>query len=907
MKTEERSKTEMTTNEIRSRFLDYFASKKHRVFPSAPLIPQGDPTLLFVNAGMVPFKDVFTGVTPAPSSRAASAQRCLRVSGKHNDLEEVGRTPRHHTLFEMLGNFSFGDYFKEGAIEFAWEFLTGHLKLDPSRLMFTVFGGEKGLAADEDAERLWRKITGCGPDRILRFGIQDNFWSMGDTGPCGPCSEIHYDLGPDLPGKVNNGDRWMEIWNLVFMEFERDASGTLRKLPAPSIDTGMGLERIASVVQGKRSNYETDLFAELLRRISQITARQYDGNSGDDAVSMRVIADHARATAFLLADGVMPDRVGRGYVLRKVMRRAISHGVLLGVQHGFLADVAECVVELMGEAHPVLREREPAIRKGAESEEKLYRRTVEEGMRRIEDLLEQLEDETIWMKGTHGARVMKGDVAFRLYDTYGCPLELTASVGVRRGFSVDEAGFQAAMEVQKERSREHWKGAGAGRDAAETHFSPRRQEIGTTRFTGYDELEGDSQVRGLAIVHEDELVPVDRAQEGAVVAIVSASTPFYGESGGQVGDTGEIIAPGARIRIEDTRRIAGGELFVHFGTVEEGEIGREARVHHRVDRVRRLTITAHHSATHLVHHALREILGTHVAQKGSYVGPDRLRFDFSHSQAVQPDEIDAIESRVNELVRANHMVETEILPLAQARAKGALAFFGDKYSEIVRVVSMGPSMELCGGTHLASTGEIGFFTFGSEGSVASGVRRVEAFAGAFAQGHARQARERLAEIAALLRTSPDDALQKVRDLQEESARLKRKIEELEKRSAQGAAGSLADTAQDVQGHRAIVGRAPVETRDALRDLGDALRVTGPSTVVVLGAELEGKLAFVAAVSDDVVKKGKIQAGDLVGRIAKIAGGGGGGKPHLATAGAKDVAKLDEALSAVPAILAEILG
>jgi len=605
---------------------------------------------------------------------------------------------------------------------------------------------------------------------------------------------------------------------------------------------------------------------------------------------------------------VAPDRVGRGYVLRKVMRRAISHGVLLGVEHGFLADVAECVIELMGDAHPVLREHAAGIRRGAESEEKLYRRTVEEGMRRIDDLLEQLEDETIWMRGEHGLRVMKGDVAFRLYDTYGCPLELTASVGVRRGFSVDEAAFLAAMEVQKQRSREHWKGAGAGagRDAAEAHFAPRRQEIGATRFIGYEELEGESQVQSLAVVHEDVLVPVDRAPEGAVVAIVSSSTPFYGESGGQVGDTGEIISSGARVRVEDTRRIAGGDLFVHFGTVEEGEIGADARVHQRVDRERRQTVAAHHSATHLVHHALREILGAHVSQKGSYVGPDRLRFDFSHSQAVRPEEIDAIESRVNELVRANHPVTAESMALAKAKAKGALAFFGDKYGEIVRVVSMGPSKELCGGTHLISTGEVGFFTFGSEGSVASGVRRIEAFAGSFALGHARMARGRLSEIAALLRTSPDDALQKVRDLQEESARLKKKIEELERRQAKDAAGALGESAQEVRGHRAIVGRAPVETRDALRDLGDALRASGPSTVVVLGAALEGKLAFVAAVSDDVVKAGKIQAGDLVGRVAKIAGGGGGGKPHLATAGAKDVDKLDEALGAVPGILAEIL-
>ncbi len=466
-RTDESPRTSMTTAEIRSTFLDFFASKGHRVAPSAPLVPWQDPTLLFVNAGMVPFKDVFTGAARAESPRAASSQRCLRVSGKHNDLEEVGRTPRHHTLFEMLGNFSFGDYFKERAIELAWELLVDRLKLDPARLAISVFGGEKGVGADDEAAELWRRISGLPSERILRFGWKDNFWTMGETGPCGPCSEIHYDLGADLPGTVNDGARWMEIWNLVFMQYERDASGTLTPLPAPSIDTGMGLERISSVVQGKRSNYETDLFVQLLARISAAAGRTYDGGPGDDAVSMRVIADHARAVAFLLADGVAPDRVGRGYVLRKILRRAVSHGVLLGVTRPFMAEIAEGVVDLMGDAHPVLKERRADVRRGCEQEEALYRRTVEEGMRRIDDLLNQLQDETIWLRGEQGERVLKGDVAFRLYDTYGCPLELTASVGVRRGFSVDEAGFQAAMEVQKERSREHWRGAGAGKGAAD--------------------------------------------------------------------------------------------------------------------------------------------------------------------------------------------------------------------------------------------------------------------------------------------------------------------------------------------------------------------------------------------------------------------------------------------------------
>ncbi|MGH2571483.1 MAG: alanine--tRNA ligase, partial [bacterium] len=853
-----------STAEIRAAFLDYFASKKHAVVPSAPLVPRDDPTLLFVNAGMVPFKDAFTGHAKAPAPRAASSQRCLRVSGKHNDLDEVGRTPRHHTLFEMLGNFSFGDYFKEGAIAFAWEFLVDRLKLDPKRLVFTVFAGEGEIPPDDEAAEIWKRVAGVGDDRVLRFGTKDNFWAMGDTGPCGPCSEIHYDLGAELPGEVNRGARFMEIWNLVFMQYDRSREGALAPLPKPSIDTGMGLERIASVVQGKTSNYDADLLRSLLGVVAEIVGRRYEGGDDSDSVSMRVIVDHARATAFLLADQVHPDKTGRGYVLRKIMRRAISHGVLLDVHRPFLADACAAVADSMGESHPVLRERLALVRRGADAEEALFRRTVEEGMRRIDELLEELENDRVWRQGEDGSRVLAGDVAFRLYDTHGCPLELTASVGVRRGFQVDEAGFFAAMEAQRERSRASWKGGGDA-DAVRAFFAG-RQEVGGTAFRGWERLDGESVVRALGLVHGDEIVPAERAGEGATVVFATADTPFYGEAGGQVGDTGVVTTDGGRIRVEDVKRTAGGEVFVHFGTVEEGEIAAGATVAQQVDPERRRRVADHHSSTHLVHWALRDVLGTHVAQKGSYVGPDRLRFDFSHSEAVRPDELAAIEDRVNDLLRENHEVATDVLPYAEALRRGALAFFGDKYGDVVRMVSMGPSRELCGGTHVRATGDVGLFSFASEGSVASGVRRIEAFAGPSAVAHARRAREMLERIAGSLRAGPDDALERVRELQEETKRLRRRIEELEREAAGDAAGELSGTARQVAGHRLISGRAPVASHDALRDLGDRLRASGPSTVVVLGAEIEGKVALLAALSDDVVQAGRLTAGDLVGRV-----------------------------------------
>jgi alanyl-tRNA synthetase len=667
----------------------------------------------------------------------------------------------------------------------------------------------------------------------------------------------------------------------------------------------MGLERVASVVQGQRSNYEGDLFRSLLESVSAIVGRPYEGGDRSDSVSMRVIADHARAAAFLLADDVHPDKTGRGYVLRKIMRRAISHGVLLGVSHPFLAAACEAVADAMGRDHPVLRERLRSVQEGAQGEESLFRRTVEEGMRRIDELLQQLENDDVWSVRDDGVRVLTGDTAFRLYDTYGCPLELTASVGVRRGFEVDEEGFQRALQEQKERSRASWKGGAAGAGAAESFLA--RDEVGVTDFTGYETLEGESEIRALALVDGGELRPADRAGEGSLVAIATAATPFYGESGGQIGDTGSFVCGGGRVRIEDTQKVFGGEVWVHFGAVEEGEIGPGDRVAQEVDRDRRRRIMEHHSATHLVHLALREILGDHVSQKGSYVGPDRLRFDFSHAHAVEPAQLSAIEDRVNELVRDNSEVVVAVLPYRKAIEQGALAFFGDKYGDEVRMVTMGPSKELCGGTHVGSTGDLGLFTFSSEGSVASGVRRIEAFAGPRAVEHLRKTQEQLARVAQLLKAGPNEVVGKIAELQEETRRLKRRVEELERETAKGAADSLASSAVEIAGHRLIVGAAPVESREALRELGDSLRASGTPTVVVLAAEMEGKVVLVAAVSDDVVKGGRLRAGDLVGRVARVAGGGGGGKPHLATAGAKDPARLPEALEAVPEIVREILG
>jgi alanyl-tRNA synthetase len=587
------------------------------------------------------------------------------------------------------------------------------------------------------------------------------------------------------------------------------------------------------------------------------------------------------------------------------MRRAISHAVLLDVHRPFLADACESVVDAMGESYPGLRKRLASVRQGAEAEEKLFRRTVEEGMRRIDDLLQQLENDEVWTQGEHGQRVLTGEVAFRLYDTYGCPLELTASVGVRRGFEVDEAGFFRSMEGQRERSRASWKGGGDA-VAVDGFVSARRADVGATRFSGYETLEETSVVKALAVVHGDEIVPGEEAGEGAVVVIATPETPFYGESGGQVGDTGVVTTEGGRVRIEDVKRAGGGEIFVHFGTVEEGEISAGDRVTLQVDAQHRRHVMDHHSSTHLVHHALREVLGSHVSQKGSYVGPDHLRFDFSHPEAVRAAELEAIETRVNELVRANHGVMTDVVPYAEAIDAGALAFFGDKYGDEVRMVTMGPSKELCGGTHVGATGEIGLFTFSSEGSVASGIRRIEAYAGPAALAHARRARESLEQIAEVLKSGGEDVLTKLADLQEEARRLRRRVEELERRAAGDAAEALSAAAIDVSGHRLIAGRAPVASRDALRDLGDRLRSSGPSTVVVLGTEIEGKVALLVALSDDVVKAGKIAAGDLVGRVARIAGGGGGGKAHLATAGAKDPKKLGAALEAAPEIVAEAL-
>jgi alanyl-tRNA synthetase len=681
---------------VRAAFVDFFSGNGHQMVPSAPLVPHGDPTLLFTNAGMNQFKDIFTGRAERPYRRAVSVQKCVRAGGKHNDLENVGRTARHHTFFEMLGNFSFGDYFKQEAIDFAWRLLTRDYGIAPERLVVTVFGGDTAmkLPADDDARALWRKIAGLTDDRILGLGAKDNFWQMGDTGPCGPCSEIHFHQGDDLPcpaascaGPACDCDRWLEIWNLVFMQFERDQAGKLTPLPAPSVDTGMGLERLSAVLQGKRSNYETDLFRPILAAVEEQSKRRFDPADYDGpSVSMRAIADHARATAFLIADGVFPEKTGREYVLRRIMRRAIYHGWLLGIKdQPFLHRVAEVVIQEMGGVYPELRERARTILEVTQAEERRFRETLDRGLRILEEEFAQL---------ARGG-VLAGAAAFRLYDTFGFPLDLLQVIADGRGFSVDVPGYEAAMAEQRKRSSF----AGSGEEVAGELFQRLRAEVGPTQFLGYEASEGQGKVVALvASGHE-------AASAGpGPIAFVSDRTPFYGEQGGQVGDTGVATgAGGLRIRITDTKR-PGGDLAVHIGEIEAGELRRGDSVHLVVDAERRGAIRKNHSATHLVHYALRKVLGEHVAQKGSVVAPDRLRFDFSHSRPMSADERREVELVVNQRIWQNRPVATAELAIAEARQSGAIAFFGEKYGDLVRVVEMGESKEFCGGTHVGATG-----------------------------------------------------------------------------------------------------------------------------------------------------------------------------------------------------------
>ena len=875
-----------SSNDIRATFLDYFTRNKHQPVASSPLVPRNDPTLLFTNAGMVQFKNVFTGQERRPYTRAVSSQKCVRAGGKHNDLDNVGYTARHHTFFEMLGNFSFGDYFKPEAIELAWTLITKDFGLPPDKLLVTVF------SEDEDAATLWRKIAGLSDDRIIRIPTSDNFWRMGDTGPCGPCSEIFFDHGPGIPGGPpgspdEDGDRFIEIWNLVFMQFEEGPPGTRTPLPRPSIDTGMGLERISAILQGVHDNYDTDVFRALIAASAEATGQPADGPA---KISHRVVADHLRSTSFLIADGVLPSNEGRGYVLRRIMRRAMRHLHMMGARDPVFYKLVPALVRQMGAAYPELGQAEKLISETLLLEETRFRAMLERG-------LALLSDET--GKLGEGA-TLPGDVAFRLYDTYGFPLDLTQDALRETGRAVDVAGFETAMHEQRTRARAAW--SGSGEAATEKVWFELREAVGPTEFLGYSTEAAEAEI--VALVAGGASVPA--APAGSEVAVVLNQTPFYAESGGQVGDQGVITgAGGLRILVNDTQKKLG--LFLHLGVIEAGEATVGAAVSGVVDHARRTGIRAHHSATHLLHEALRQQLGTHVAQKGSLNAPDRLRFDVSHNKPMTPEELAAAEREVNARVRENTAVTTRLMTPEAAVAEGAMALFGEKYGDEVRVVSMGLgeagkpafSIELCGGTHVARTGDIGLFRIVGETGVSAGVRRVEAVTGAAAEALAAEAERRLADVAAALRTSAADVPERVIALIEDRRRLERQVTELQKKLATG--GSTAEI-EEVGGIRlAARNMGEVPARE-LKGLAEAIGQQLGSGVVALVSTAEGKASVVVGVSGDLTAR--ISAVDLV-RAASVAvgGKGGGGRADLAQAGGPEAANAEQALEAVRVLLA----
>ncbi len=881
----------MTGSQIREAFLRYFERNGHARVPSSPLVPADDPTLLFTNAGMVQFKRVFLGEERREYARATTCQKCVRAGGKHNDLENVGHTARHHTFFEMLGNFSFGDYFKAEAIAFAWELMTKDFGLDKSRLKATVF------TDDDDAFGLWKRVAGLGDDRILRLGEKDNFWSMGDTGPCGPCSELHFHQGDHLPcveeaaGRPCQGvacecDRWLEIWNLVFMQFNRDASGKMTPLPRPSIDTGMGLERVASVLQGKLSDWETDLFAPLIARVSGLAGKRY-GAGEDDDVSMRVIADHGRTATFLIADGVLPSNEMRGYVLRRIMRRAMRHGRMLGITEPFLYKTVPWVVESMGAAYPEIARERARIEEAVRGEEERFAETLESGGRRI--------DEYLAAQGPGRGRAVDGGFLFTLYDTYGFPRDLAEDVLKDRGWVVNEetnATWDTEMEAQRHRAR-----AGASFAAGEEGdsvavYQRLSGEIPRVDFVGYETLTTPARI--LAMVRGVERVR--EATEGDEVEVILDRTPAYAESGGQMGDTGTLVGRQGRGEIVDTY-YRGNKLIVHRVKVRQGGLHENEDVAITVETPRRLGLRQHHTGTHLLHAALRRVLGTHVAQAGSLVAPDHLRFDFSHGASVKDREVEAIESLVNEQVQANTPVTHQEMNLKEALASGAMALFGEKYGDHVRVVKIGDfSTELCGGTHLDATGQIGFFKVDTEGAVASGVRRIEAVAGTAAvEAVARQERV-LREIGDILKIAPGEAPQRLRKLLDEQRALERQLQELESKLARSKADDLVAAARQVNGVAVVAGRIDGLDADGLRAVADRLRDRLGSGIVVVGSVVDDKVNLVAAVTKDLTKR--FQAGKLVQEVARAVGGGGGGRPDLAQAGGKEPAKLDAALEGV---------
>ncbi|SMC80952.1 alanine--tRNA ligase [Rhizobium sp. RU36D] len=881
-------------NDIRSTFLDYFKANGHETVASSPLVPRNDPTLMFTNAGMVQFKNVFTGLEHRPYTTAATAQKCVRAGGKHNDLDNVGYTARHHTFFEMLGNFSFGDYFKERAIELAWNLITKEFGIDRNRLLVTVYH------TDDEAFGLWKKIAGLTDDRIIRIPTSDNFWAMGDTGPCGPCSEIFYDHGDHIwggpPGSPEeDGDRFIEIWNLVFMQYEQVTKEERINLPRPSIDTGMGLERVAALLQGKHDNYDTDLFRALIEASVELTGVKAEG---ERRASHRVIADHLRSSAFLIADGVLPSNEGRGYVLRRIMRRAMRHAELLGSREPLIYRLLPVLVQQMGRAYPELVRAEPLISETLKLEENRFRKTLERGLSLLSDASSNLS------KGD----TLDGETVFKLYDTYGFPLDLTQDALRARGIGVDITGFNDAMQRQKAEARSHW--AGSGDKATETIWFELKERLGATEFLGYSAETAEGQVQ--AIVRDG--VSVDAASEGDQIQVIVNQTPFYGESGGQVGDSGTISGDSVSIEVTDTQKKGEG-LFVHQAVVRQGSVKVGDAVSLTVDHARRSRIRANHSATHLIHEALRELLGTHVAQKGSLVTPDRLRFDISHPKPISGEELKIVEDMANAIVLQNGTVTTRLMSVDDAIAEGAMALFGEKYGDEVRVVSMGTgisgaksgkpySVELCGGTHVSATGEIGLVRLLSDSAVGAGVRRIEAVTGEGARAYLAEQDERIKALATSLKVQPGDVVSRVETMVEERRRLERELADAKRKLAMGGGqGGGQPAVAEVAGVK-FVGRVleGVEPKDLKGLADDSMAGIESGVVALIAVAADGKASAVVAVSQDLVSR--FSAVDLV-RVASAAlgGKGGGGRPDMAQAGGPDGAQAEAAIAAISRAMA----
>ncbi|MDJ0748593.1 MAG: alanine--tRNA ligase [Woeseiaceae bacterium] len=864
----------MTSNELRQAFLDFFHDHGHEVVASSPLVPGNDPTLLFTNAGMVQFKDVFLGDDKRNYATAASSQRCVRAGGKHNDLENVGYTARHHTFFEMLGNFSFGDYFKREAIQYAWDFLTKTLNLPEERLWVTVF------REDDEAADIWLKEVKVDPERFSRMGEKDNFWAMGDTGPCGPCSEIFFDHGPDVaggpPGSPDeDGDRYVEIWNLVFMQFDRSADGTMTPLPAPSVDTGMGLERIAAVMQGVHSNYQIDMFANLIRAAANIVGVKSEGQS-----SLNVIADHIRACAFLIVDGVLPGNEGRGYVLRRIIRRAVRHGKKLGTDELFFHRLVAPLAKEMGEAYPELAKAQAHVEKVLKKEEERFAETLDQGIEILEVAIADLD-----------GGELPGDIVFKLYDTYGFPVDLTADIARERGLTVDEKGFETAMEGQRERARASSKFGAANGEGLKIDAK--------TEFLGYAGIEASCKVVALFKAGE----AVDELAAGDNGAVVLEATPFYAESGGQIGDTGILVDEGKLFRVDDTQKSA--DANVHFGTVEQGVLKLGDSLEAVVDADRRQAIRLNHTATHLMHAALRQVLGEHVAQKGSLVAPDRLRFDFSHYEGVTPEQLQEIEDLVNGEIRKNSPAQTDHMTYDDAIESGAIALFGEKYGDKVRVLRIGDfSVELCGGTHVERTGDIGVFKITHEGGVASGVRRIEAVTGAGAMEWIDANQRTLQDLSGMLRSTPEQAADKVDALLKRTKELEKELAAAKQALVTGQATDHSAAVEEVAGIKVLATRMDGADAKTLRDAVDRFKDKLQSGVVVLGAVDDGKVRLAAGVTKN--NTDRIRAGDLIKPVAEQVGGKGGGRPDFAQAGGSDPSKLDAALKSVSSWVAEHL-